>query len=791
MAAARSTRVWEVLLEITGVLAAVIAVFQQSDGLKLGVGLIAGLLVAAGITASVRGRLQRRLRLSRRQRKPIDKYFDSVVVDLLKELPLPTPTTAQTFTEKIIGKSAYIPVPYQAFPSSSYQTMPRREIIPRPPDPVELLVGMLDNSQSAVILGDPGSGKTLLAAMTFARMADSYRESHGRSMIPLFIRLSSLHTSPRSDSGSSTMDELIPKPLRRLPSGMLDRLLDAGRACVILDGLDELPTSRLTRSSASRIPDDLAEILGSVTVVTCRVAFHNLYVDTDRVADSLGAEIVLLPLTYSGQVVPFVRQYCQTIGTPTLTDDILEILSQNASLADTLSRPLMLRMTVDVLSFELEQGDERTIQRMLLTGSDFLNAKIYDSYVRSWIKREQRKGPHLNFSPDQKLALIEAIAWQIFCSPLKTDAGYGSFEAVDLTIDRHDLLMTVENWIGRYSDPSLRRLGRSSVIAEIEERTFLIVSQRGDSYRFAHKSFFEFMVAQHVCNELDRSNLPTPELMSLLNMPFPDEIIDFMRELMHWSKEPIESRLRRGNIELSLLNVVRAESRSDLFLMARQQAANLLPIVATAATKQYLRHVGASDNHPFIRRAIAVGEALHDQDSSLLDSFVLSLDEDDRARSFHMGYNRIYYGDQPLSKTNFEDDGGAECNRFFRACIRHLQLERYRYIRTMALATVRLMLQNPSRRARLMAQEIDGLRWIRGVCNDKDYELGAVYDRERLALAAEIDQIFTEFTVADKTTEKGAESVTDQASVQIVRNIAEEGIPADNENFRDFFQPDI
>ena len=102
------------------------------------------------------------------------------------------------------------------------------------------------------------------------------------------------------------------------------------------------------------------------------------------------------------------------------------------------------------------------------------------------------------------------------------------------------------------------------------------------------------------------------------------------------------------------------------------QAANLLPIVATPRTREYLRGIVASEGHPFIRRAIAVGEALHHQNPEFLDAFVASLDTDERARSFHMGYNRIYYGDQPLSRTNFEDDGQPECTRFFRACIRHM-----------------------------------------------------------------------------------------------------------------------
>jgi hypothetical protein len=401
----------------------------------------------------------------------------------------------------------------------------------------------------------------------------------------------------------------------------------------------------------------------------------------------------------------------------------------------------MLRMTVDILASELEEGERRIVERMLLTGSDFLNAQIYEEYVYSWMRREQRKANRPSLTAGQKLTLLEKIAWQIFDSPARAEAVYGSFELGDLTIDRATLLATIDAWINGQTE-SLPRANRSSVTAEIEERTFLIVTERGDSYRFAHKSFFEYMVAKHLYNQLAQNNADASALIDLTRMPFPDEIIDFLRELLHQCMTAEETSQRRKNVEQSLLLVLEAAAGKSDSLMARQQAANLLPIVATYATRQHLWQVATSDDHAFIRRAIAVGEALHHQNPEFLNKFVTSLDTDEQARSFHMGYNRIYYGDQPLSKTIFEDDGSPECIRFFRACIRHLELDRYRYIRSMALATIRLMLNDPLRCAQLIEQEeSEGLRRVRQICETPDPSLGLVYERERLALAACLDRI--------------------------------------------------
>lgn len=728
-------------LQVAGVVAAIVAVFQQSNGLRIGTGLVAALLLVTGVVAA-RRRLPAPLRLSWRERRAVIAYFDATVTEFLKELPLPASLAEEKLAEKIRSKSAYVPVPYRAFASRPNKAMPGREIAPRPTDPMNMLIDLLQKEQSAIVLGDPGSGKTLLAMLTFAELADRYKKSRGKGLLPIFLRLSNMQSSGPSGSTPPSVKDLMPEALQGLRNSTLDRLLAVRHACIVLDGLDELPTTRSTRNSTtSRMPNELILLLRNLTVITCREAFHTLYVDTDKVASSLGTELELLPLTYQGEVVPFTRQYCTTLGKPDLAAVVLKILEQNASLAETLSRPLMLRMTIDVLAFELEHGDMRVAERMLLTGSDYLNADIYERYVKSWIIREHRKADSAQLTPFQKLDLIEAIAWQIFCNPVRTDTGYGSFELVDLTIDEATLVATIDNWIRANTDLTSPRFRRSSLIAEIEERTFLIVSERTNTYRFAHKSFFEYMVARHVYDELAKRHQDAANLVNLLSMPFPDEIIDFIRELLHWSKTPEEVPSRRRNVEESLVDVLLVDDRSDSSLMARQQAANLLPIVATAETQDFLRGVVVSDDHPFIRRAIAVGEALHHQDPEFLDKFVASLDSDKRAASFHMGYNRIYYGDQPLSRTVFEDDGRAECSRFFRACIRHLQLERYRYIRTMALATIRLMMQNPARRALLIEKEADSLRWlVEDVCSRPDPELGPVYEYERVRLLACINE---------------------------------------------------
>lgn len=731
-----------VAVAVAGSAASIVAVFQQNDGLKIGLGLVGGALVTAGVIFGVRRLSLHRSRLSKRHQRILAEYHGAVVSDFLKELPLPGNDENVGLAAQIRTKSAYVPVPYRAYASSFSKPLARRELPEHPSDPVTLLLMLARTGESALILGAPGSGKTLAGALTFATLADEFKLSRGKGPVPILLRLSTITLSEGVASRNMSIADFVPRSLEvQLGRDGLDRLMDTGRVRLILDGLDELPSGASSRRrSPTPMPEELAFLLGSPTITTCREAFHSLYVDTDRIAASLGGEMELQPLTYEGQAVPFVHEYCEALGAPSFVEPILEILEFNHSMADTLSRPLMLRMIVDVLHYELQNDNARAAQRLLLTGSDYLNARIYEQYVMTWLSREQRKESRPVLNRFQKLSLIELIAWQIFCNPGKTDAGYGSFELFDLTIARRDLVATVASWVRSESRPAARIEG-SGVLEEVTERTFLIVSERGNVYRFAHKSFFEYLVARYAYNRLADYATAETDVVGLLSRPFPDEVIDFLRELLHWSKTSDEDPSRRQAVARALVSVVREEAGRPSSLMARQQAANLLPIVATPSIQNYLVEVVTSDDHPFIRRAIAVGEALHHQDSRYMDLFVDSLDTDDRARSFHMGYNRIYYGDQPLSSTDFEDDGRVECSRFFRACLRHLTLDRYRYIRSMALATIRIMLDDPARQAFLVNYELSGLQQVRQICRQAQPELGSAYERERKSLGERLDRV--------------------------------------------------
>ncbi|WP_460363550.1 NACHT domain-containing protein [Actinocorallia lasiicapitis] len=604
---------------------------------------------------------------------------------------------------------------------------------------VDALTGGLREGKGMLLLGEPGTGKSLLASMVFARLADEFAQSPSNTPCPILLNLNALGPgSPPDVRGLARAEELalwlkeqVVNDVRLPSEQRLARLLASGRVVLICDGLDEAPTMRSPQQLANIIPQQLLDLLKHPALLTCRTAFHSVYVDATDLMESFPVSLELLPLPFEQQGAEYLRWYAASRNLPEIADELIKIIRANPSMRETVARPLVLRMAAEVLcDLLLERQDTSTF---LTIGHGGETSQIYSRYVDKWMQREQTKRlGHLTWW--QKRELIERVAWEIFTKSLASGRGWGHFELKDLLIEAHELRDIVRTWL---EENLLADHDLDDVCREVAHRSFLIITNDRRRYRFAHKSFFEFCVARHVVRTLDeRREERRLGRAALLFRPLPDEVIDFVRELLL----ALEVRAEREAIEATFLAIL---SRIDIdtaptHLMAAQQAANLLPIIASGQTLSVLRAGELTPDHPFLKRAIAVADALHHDRHGLIDAFVELMEESEEAESFHMGYNRIYYGDQAFGNGQWLDDGHPECGRFFRATIRHLKVESYRRIRVMDLYTLRSMLRNPDRRDFLMHRELGELTDLIVLLAEPDPVLGPCYDRQRLLLSGEL-----------------------------------------------------
>jgi hypothetical protein len=239
-----------------------------------------------------------------------------------------------------------------------------------------------------VILGPPGSGKTVAAAM----LAISLCENSGADA-PAPVLVSAASWDPRHQGLRSWLAEQLRQAYSSLPHDTIDRLIDAGLVLPIIDGLDEMPLS--VQTAAIRQLD--RETLRSELVITCRTAeYAQLARGTGKpLAGAMVAE--LLPV--SGPVaITFIRS--GTISGDRRWEPVFENIKfhYDSPVAEVLSTPLMLVLARDTYSSPATDPTE------LLHFADgaSLERHLLENFIGAAYSLDSRYGPRYEASAARK-----------------------------------------------------------------------------------------------------------------------------------------------------------------------------------------------------------------------------------------------------------------------------------------------------------------------------------------------------------------------------------------------------
>lgn len=557
---------------------------------------------------------------------------------------------------------------------------------------VKWIVDAVRGSRRVLILGEPGQGKTLSVQLAYLSLVRAYL-SGGEPALPVLMRLVDVRDHLSSDVDRRDPRLALARLLTEGESGIpisparLSKLMKRKRVVLFLDGIDELAVHGGTPREV--LPPLLEAALSSRVVLTCRSAFFEVHLSSSRQLRDFEARAQIRGVDFATSGSLFVHRFCERLGYST-ADQLIALIKLSPSLTDLVTRPLVLFMATDLLAPKLEQAGESSV-----VPTEWTVAEVYGQYVRKWLKLEREKGVELWQDLEE---LCEEVAWKIF--ELAFDGGkpFGLFDAQDLQLNAASVKAVVDAW------PDDRP--RNVAFTELTTRSFLLRSEGDDYYRFAHKSFFEYFAACRIRTELTAGRADPDSLRRRLQAPLPDEVIDFLRQLLgRCALVPTDRAAIRENL-FGLLDESHSSDGDDSTVMPRQQAANLLPIVLVGdeSGQQRLLTLHDRESHPFVRRGVAVGFALHLRDGRLIDELLADFDADPDALSFHLGYNRIYYGDQVPGENGWIDDGLPACERFFMATIRQVSNDFYQYLWPMSVRTARVLLADRDRRAHLTAK---------------------------------------------------------------------------------------
>jgi WD40 repeat protein len=397
-----------------------------------------------------------------------------------------------------------------------------------------LMVWLSSNNPVCLLLGEFGTGKTMVAKNFAARQARGALKGGDRPVI--FVDL-------RAWSGPVTIHGLVRRALDVENIAPYRFAVEEGECILILDGFDEM-SNRLT---PAQLGDAFRALLAwktprSKILLTCRTHLFIDPADLDRVlAEATGAPLKTPGLgEIEGATVLELRLFDKERILEYLhkvfgdAERAWEAMGKVNDLQNLAERPLLLDMIRENLP--------------ALTGDKSVSlGDLYESYMLRWA---EWPGPDEWLTPEQKIAFAEELAFCVWNNGPEIKDG-----AI-----RVDQLSTVL-FRGRKMD-WIRRLDRDEVRLELRAGTFL-VWQEGDEagyYRFAHRSFLEYMLARRAVGRLGEGE------REVLDLPrFSPEVIAYCKGRPGWGTA------RQEAAEL-LVDPYRARvSENALLLLASEQ----------------------------------------------------------------------------------------------------------------------------------------------------------------------------------------------------------------------------
>lgn len=329
-----------------------------------------------------------------------------------------------------------------------------------------------------IILGKPGAGKTTFLKYLAIQCNEAKFES---DCLPIFITLKDFAEAEESPNllayiGASAGHDLpIETDDRDEWLDGLNQILVAGKALILLDGLDEVraedyqQVTREIRTFSERFWQNQF-------VMTCRIAAWDYVFEkfTEvEVADFDGAQIAAFA----------AKWFCAKAVKP---EQFLNQLSQHPRIQQLAVSPLLL--TLICLAFEESGGFPSSRSELYKEGIDAL--------LRKWDAKRgiQRDQVYKNLSRLRKEDLLSYLALITFKNK--------AFFFKQSVAERH-IADYIRNLAEADADADVLQIDSEVILRSIEAQHGLLIERAKGIYSFSHLTFHEFFVAREmVANSL-------------------------------------------------------------------------------------------------------------------------------------------------------------------------------------------------------------------------------------------------------------------------------------------------
>ncbi len=374
-------------------------------------------------------------------------------------------------------------------------------------DPIPL-IQVLQKHSGVVILGDPGAGKT-----TFLKyLALSLARGEGKKIglidyLPIILPLAAFANALQTRD--IRLDDFIAEYFEGIGAdlpiaAMLKESLKAGRALILLDGLDEVRDINLRNTVVERVVDFFAfhRRQGNKFVLTSRVVGYRAVrpstedlvectivdFEEDEIEEFVGHWTSALEKQAQGNTA-VARADAETDRR-----ELLDAIQQNPGVRQLASTPLLLT----ILALMKRQGvtlPERRVQ-------------LYDQYVNTLLSTWNRarslsgRSPGRDIDEIQTVRILAPLAlWMHEVSP-----GVG-------LVSREDMRRKLEELFLERGDASPHQAARQFLI-DVREHAALLLERGPGEYGFIHLTFEEYLAAVALALKGQGDSRPIIETLS-------------------------------------------------------------------------------------------------------------------------------------------------------------------------------------------------------------------------------------------------------------------------------------
>nr|WP_202547176.1 serine protease [Streptomyces sp. SID2119] len=355
---------------------------------------------------------------------------------------------------------------------------------PGPPLP-QRIDTLLTGRPRVLLRGDAGAGKTTLlwwlAAHASAHtLDDDLAPLNG--LVPFVVPLRTLRARGGGFPGPAELSGAAGLVVDAAPEGWAGRVLESGRALLLVDGLDEVPPE-----DREQAHDWLSQLLARYPETRCVATVRPLAVEPDWLRSEGFAELGLLPMR-NEDIQAFVGSWHRAARLSEPDD---------AGRLDELERDLAL------------QFDQNPTLR------DLARTPLLCAVICALHRRRD------GFLPETR--------WSLYRSALEMLLGHrdrrrriGDPEGVDLSVEEHtQLLQRIAVWLVREGqseftrEQALRQLGRAlagmervsaqgppaKILTHLLNRSGLLQERTDDTYQFIHRTFQDYLAAKELVED--------------------------------------------------------------------------------------------------------------------------------------------------------------------------------------------------------------------------------------------------------------------------------------------------